>query len=206
MKEHRRPWVAVIVLALVSPVGLYLPKIMRAGSAWGEWELVHPLGVRWDCGLWRRGISPDPMGDGGPGKAPDMNQTAREQEFLELSRMRGLRPVGRNHAELQSGRLGRDVPTRMRAESPGAGLGPCRRAHTRVRQIHEKGQREESGTKGRAEARKGPNSRRRSAASDRNPTKENSPRQAQGGTPDFPEAARKESRTPGTLASPGRDR
>ena len=37
MKEYRKFWAALIVLALVSPVGLYLPKIMKAGSAWGEW-------------------------------------------------------------------------------------------------------------------------------------------------------------------------
>ena len=31
--------IALLALALVSPLGLYLPELMRAGTAWGEWSL-----------------------------------------------------------------------------------------------------------------------------------------------------------------------
>jgi len=47
MKAYRPLWVAVLVMALVSPLGLYLPDLMRAGSAWGEWglgEIKHMIG------------------------------------------------------------------------------------------------------------------------------------------------------------------
>lgn len=47
MKDYRRLWVALIVLALLSPIGLYLPNILKAGSAWGEWgvdELQRKMG------------------------------------------------------------------------------------------------------------------------------------------------------------------
>jgi len=39
MKESRAFWIALLALALVSPLGLYLPELMRAGTAWGEWSL-----------------------------------------------------------------------------------------------------------------------------------------------------------------------
>ncbi len=37
MKEFRPLLVALAVMALLSPVGLYFPEIMKAGGAWGEW-------------------------------------------------------------------------------------------------------------------------------------------------------------------------
>lgn len=37
MREYRPLLVALAVMALLSPVGLYLPEIMKAGGAWGEW-------------------------------------------------------------------------------------------------------------------------------------------------------------------------
>ncbi len=37
MSESRRLWMALLLLALLSPLGLYLPSLLRAGSAWGEW-------------------------------------------------------------------------------------------------------------------------------------------------------------------------
>ena len=37
MREYRPLLAALAVMALLTPVGLYLPAIMKAGSAWGEW-------------------------------------------------------------------------------------------------------------------------------------------------------------------------
>lgn len=37
MKEYRPLLVALAVMALVTPVGIYFPEIMKAGAAWGEW-------------------------------------------------------------------------------------------------------------------------------------------------------------------------
>lgn len=37
MKEYRPLLIALAVMALLTPVGLYFPEIMKAGGAWGEW-------------------------------------------------------------------------------------------------------------------------------------------------------------------------
>ena len=37
MKITTRCWIALGVLALLSPLGLILPEHFKAGSAWGEW-------------------------------------------------------------------------------------------------------------------------------------------------------------------------
>ncbi len=37
MREYRPFLAALAVMALLTPVGLYLPEIMKAGRAWGEW-------------------------------------------------------------------------------------------------------------------------------------------------------------------------
>ena len=39
MKPYRGLWVTILAMALLSPLGLYLPELMRAGAAWGEWGL-----------------------------------------------------------------------------------------------------------------------------------------------------------------------
>ncbi len=37
MKEYRPLLIALVVIALLTPVGLYFPEMMKAGGAWGEW-------------------------------------------------------------------------------------------------------------------------------------------------------------------------
>lgn len=38
MKSIHKYLIAVGVLAVISPVGIYLPEIFKASSAWGEWD------------------------------------------------------------------------------------------------------------------------------------------------------------------------
>jgi len=41
MRAHRlarRLWIGLLVLALLTPLGLWLPHRLRAGDAWGEWS------------------------------------------------------------------------------------------------------------------------------------------------------------------------
>ena len=60
-REWRRFAAALAVLALLTPVGLYLPEIMKAGSAWGEWSVEEvksmigyaPEGMEKGAGAWR---------------------------------------------------------------------------------------------------------------------------------------------------------
>lgn len=80
MKGYRRLWIALIVMALLSPVGLYLPRIMKAGSAWGEWGMDEvkrmigyvPAGMQKTENLW---------------KAPIRDYTLPGQEGASLSRV-----------------------------------------------------------------------------------------------------------------------
>jgi len=60
-REYRKFLVALIVMALLSPLGLYLPRILKAGSAWGEWgvdeirEMVgyEPQGMKKTAEVWK---------------------------------------------------------------------------------------------------------------------------------------------------------
>jgi len=38
MKLYRKLWIGLGVLALISPLGLFLPAYFKSGSAWGEWR------------------------------------------------------------------------------------------------------------------------------------------------------------------------
>jgi cobalt/nickel transport protein len=77
MKAYRKLWVALVVLALASPIGLYLPKIMKAGSAWGEWGVDEirqmvgyaPAGMEKNADIWKAPI-------------PDYAPPSQEQEPL----------------------------------------------------------------------------------------------------------------------------
>jgi len=38
MKTINKLWLGLGILAVVSPIGLYLPDKFKAGTAWGEWS------------------------------------------------------------------------------------------------------------------------------------------------------------------------
>jgi hypothetical protein len=64
MKDYRALWVALVILALASPIGLYLPEALSAGAAWGEWGLDEiaqmlgyvPSGMEKLAALWQAPI------------------------------------------------------------------------------------------------------------------------------------------------------
>jgi len=66
MKTTHKILIFIGILAILSPVGLYLPEIFKAGSAWGEWgteELINfcgyiPAGMEKLSCNWN-GIMPD---------------------------------------------------------------------------------------------------------------------------------------------------
>jgi len=71
----RRLWIIVILLALLTPLGIWLPERLRAGGAWGEWapedleEQVGflPHGLAGLAGLWKA-PAPDYAPSGWEGK------------------------------------------------------------------------------------------------------------------------------------------
>lgn len=60
MKTITKLWILVAILAFLSPAGLILPHIFKAGAAWGEWgadeirDLIGyiPLGLEKFASLW----------------------------------------------------------------------------------------------------------------------------------------------------------
>ncbi|MBP1775398.1 MAG: putative cobalt transport protein [candidate division NC10 bacterium] len=64
MKAYRPFWIALLVMALASPLGLYVPEWLEAGAAWGEWSLEEvkrlvgyaPSGMERLADLWRAPI------------------------------------------------------------------------------------------------------------------------------------------------------
>ena len=38
MKIAAKLWLGIVVLVILSPVGLILPRCLKAGNAWGEWS------------------------------------------------------------------------------------------------------------------------------------------------------------------------
>lgn len=61
MRETRNFWIALLILAVLTPVGLYLPHALKAGSAWGEWGIGEvkrmigyaPAGMEREAGRWK---------------------------------------------------------------------------------------------------------------------------------------------------------
>jgi len=57
----RRLWIIVALLAVLTPLGLWLPQRLGAGDAWGEWSAEDlakqvgfvPTGLARLAGLWR---------------------------------------------------------------------------------------------------------------------------------------------------------
>ena len=50
----RRLWIIVILLALLTPLGIWLPQRLRAGGAWGEWA---PEDLEGQVGFLPRGLA-----------------------------------------------------------------------------------------------------------------------------------------------------
>lgn len=74
MREFRPLVAALAVMALLTPVGVYLPEILQAGRSWGEWGVgevrtmvgYSPEGMEKDSALWKAPV-PDYAQDAGEG-------------------------------------------------------------------------------------------------------------------------------------------
>lgn len=60
-RNARKLWIALGVLAVLTPLGLYLPYVFKGGSAWGEWGIDEvermlgyaPQGMKRLANLWK---------------------------------------------------------------------------------------------------------------------------------------------------------
>lgn len=64
-KGRRKLWIALIILAFLSPLGIILPEKFNAGDAWGEWGVdtlqqllgYVPAGLKRDAEIWSAPIA-----------------------------------------------------------------------------------------------------------------------------------------------------
>jgi len=76
VSEYRPLVAALLVMALLTPVGIYLPEILQAGGAWGEWGVREvrrmvgyaPEGMERASGSWKAPV-PE-YGQGAPEGTP----------------------------------------------------------------------------------------------------------------------------------------
>jgi len=65
MRKWKKLWIALLILILITPLGLWLPRLFGAGGAWGEWggEEIRkvvgyvPEGLRKANELWKAPIT-----------------------------------------------------------------------------------------------------------------------------------------------------
>ncbi|MDA8091205.1 MAG: hypothetical protein M0Z61_13435 [Nitrospiraceae bacterium] len=63
--KHKKLWIALLVLAVLTPLGLWVPNFFGAGGAWGEWgwrEIEKmlgyaPSGLKKTNGLWKAPVA-----------------------------------------------------------------------------------------------------------------------------------------------------
>jgi cobalt ECF transporter T component CbiQ/cobalamin biosynthesis protein CbiM len=68
----RKIWAALIILAVLSPIGIILPEVIKSGDAWGEWGTdalqkmlgYVPAGLSKLAGLWNAPLSGYGTGEG----------------------------------------------------------------------------------------------------------------------------------------------
>jgi len=65
MNNYKKYILFLVLLAILTPVGLYLPHFFKAGDAWGEWSIktvkeqtgIEPAGMKKDSKLYNAPIS-----------------------------------------------------------------------------------------------------------------------------------------------------
>ncbi|MBI5211776.1 MAG: cobalamin biosynthesis protein [Nitrospirae bacterium] len=68
---QKKLWIALIIMALLSPLGIILPQKFNAGDAWGEWGTdtlekflgYVPEGLKKMADIWKAPIADYNLGD-----------------------------------------------------------------------------------------------------------------------------------------------
>jgi len=64
MKAYKKYLLFIAILLVLSPIGIWLPELLHAGDAWGEWSVesvkeqtgVEPKGMKKDAALYEAPI------------------------------------------------------------------------------------------------------------------------------------------------------
>jgi hypothetical protein len=70
-KMHKKLYIGLLIAALITPIGIFLPQWFKAGDAWGEWstETVKdkigytPQGMEKVADLWKAPMPDYSLGD-----------------------------------------------------------------------------------------------------------------------------------------------
>ncbi|MDH4179722.1 MAG: cobalamin biosynthesis protein [Armatimonadota bacterium] len=111
----RRLWIMVLILALLTPLGLWLPERLGAGDAWGEWGAEDvadqvgflPRGLARLAGLWKA-----PVPDYAPAGWEEKPLAVQSAAYI-ASAVTGILVCG-----LVIWLLGRWLSTREKANAP----------------------------------------------------------------------------------------
>ncbi len=90
-KINKKLYIGILIAALITPIGIFLPTWFNAGDAWGEWstETVQekigytPAGMEKDADLWKA-----PMPDYSLGN--EESSLAKQSGYYILSAVVGL--------------------------------------------------------------------------------------------------------------------
>jgi cobalt/nickel transport protein len=69
---QKKLWIGLAIMALLTPLGIYLPQKFKAGGAWGEWSTDElekllgyvPAGIKKISDLWKAPVSDYSFGGG----------------------------------------------------------------------------------------------------------------------------------------------
>ena len=72
-KSQKKLWIGLLILTLLTPLGIILPEIFKAGGAWGEWgpeeleKLIGyvPKGLKRLADLWKAPVPDYSLGGEG---------------------------------------------------------------------------------------------------------------------------------------------
>jgi cobalt/nickel transport protein len=88
---NKKVGIGLLILCLLTPAGILLPKLFRAGDAWGEWNIeqvkkdvgFEPQGMKKDANIWKA-----PLPDYSNGK--ENNNLFSESVYYILSGITGI--------------------------------------------------------------------------------------------------------------------
>lgn len=96
VREYRGLWIALLILALLTPAGLYFPELLKSGTTWGEWGIEEirnmigyvPAGMEREAGRWKA-----PMPDYAPPGQGNASMP-RSGTYYVLSAFAGIAACG----------------------------------------------------------------------------------------------------------------
>ncbi len=90
-KFKKKLYIGLLIAALITPIGIFLPQWFNAGDAWGEWSIetvqkkigYTPAGMEKDVDFWKAPMPDYSLGD-------EDSSLAKQSVFYILSALVGV--------------------------------------------------------------------------------------------------------------------